>query len=129
MRIPFLAIVFVLAAGCARADQIDNVVTNLPDDWHDGPTPVIILPQTTPVGQLLTNSFHCALLDDCITNYSLMMSRQVTLTNHGFWTERYLAVLVRTKRGEKLVLFKSFDLPLPDGTRTNAWWSRVFDAK
>jgi hypothetical protein len=156
MRTTVLAVLFALVAGCATADQIDNVVTNLPDNWPMGgsATPVFFLPQTAPLDQLLTNSFHCWQLDDSITDYKVINRRQITNPRahipKGFM-DSYLAVLVQTRHGEKIVLIghlsrqwfrrpsNEFSLSpfstrldwfLPEGSSTNVcWWSQVVDAK
>jgi hypothetical protein len=56
MRTTFLAIFFALVASCATADEIDDVVTNLPSGWTDNETGVIITPQTASTEDVLRRS-------------------------------------------------------------------------
>lgn len=118
-----LAASFALFAICAIADEIDDLVTNLPDGWDGGISSVIPLPETAPTEQLLHIVFQQWWFDNNhITNYTTLKSRQVTIPRAHFpsaYTDSYTAALVQTGHGEKIVLlrYEAF---------TKGWWSRVF---
>jgi hypothetical protein len=122
MRAAFLAIFFALLAGSATADQIDTLVTNLPPGWGSGAAPIINQPETASVEQLLPQAFHCWLLEDSVANYKLILSRQISIPRAHIlraYSDSYLAALVQTSRGEKIVLFRYESF-------AKGWWSRVF---
>ena len=87
MRTTFLAIVFALVAICARADQIDNVVTSLPDFWNDNETGVIIMPQTASTEDVLRSVFEKWSFPTNqpptgyvqVTNFTVLKTRQVAI--------------------------------------------------
>jgi len=122
MRTAFFAIFFALLTGSATADQIDSLVTNLPDGWDGGMTPIINQPETASIDQLLPKAFHCWLLEDSIADYKVIMSRQVSIPRARFpgaYTDSYTAALVQMRHGEKIVLFRYEAF-------SKGWWSRVF---
>src|ERR1017187_7740455 len=80
MRVTLLTFFFALSAFCATADQIDNLVTNLPDGWDGGQTPMVNLPETSSVEQVLRGVFKVWWFDDShVTNFTVLKSRQVTI--------------------------------------------------
>ena len=126
MRTLFFTLLFAMVVWCAKADQIDEVVTNLPDGWSSGMTPIINLPETASVEQLVPPVLHCSFLDDSIVDHKVIQSRQVSIPRsrilqHPF-VDSYLAVQIQTKHGEKIMLLRY--QPFVKG-----WWSRVYDAK
>jgi hypothetical protein len=127
MRTTFLAVFLVLVAGCATADQIGDLVTNLPDGWNLGLAPIVPLPKTASTEQVLHAVFQVRLTGDgLITNYTVLKARQVTLAgvhHPGARKDSYTAVLVQTGHSEKIVLFRYDDF-------SKGWWSsRIYDAK
>jgi hypothetical protein len=86
MRTTSLAIFFALMASCATADQIDNIVTNLPDVWDDGSTRLIIMPKTASTEDVLQRVFQKWWFPDSqianysqITNFTVLKTRQVSI--------------------------------------------------
>jgi hypothetical protein len=128
MRVTLLTFFFALSAFCATADQIDNLVTNLPDGWDGGQTPMVNLPETSSVEQVLRGVFKVWWFDDShVTNFTVLKSRQVTIPrahSPGAFTDSYTAALVETNHGKKIVLFRYWSWDLARG-----WWSRVYDEK
>jgi hypothetical protein len=125
MRVLFFTVIFALAAWPGLADPIDNFFTNLPAGWRNGATPIIKLPETASVNQLLPKVFHCWLFEDSISDYKVIAYRDISIPRanlpHAF-TDTYTAVLVRTKHGDKIVLL-SYRIFI------KGWWSRVYDTK
>ena len=136
MRTTVLAIFFASAAIFARADEIDNVVTNLSDGWNDNETGVIITPQTASTDDVLqrvfdkwcfytfeppTNYFH-------ITNFTVLKTREVAIPVGHFAGARaysYTAVLVQASQGvQVVVLLRYFDV-----YTSRAWLSAVSEIK
>ena len=135
MRTTFLSILFALMADCAIADQIDNVVTNLPDCWSDVVTGPIIVPKTASVEDVLPKLFEHWLFPDSqmtnysrITNFTVLTTRQVIISVYHSPrapVHTYTAVIVKTNLGEKVVLLRYIDV-----YTSRAWWSsEIFDAK
>lgn len=136
MRATFLAIFFVLVASCATADEIDSVVTDLPDGWNDNESGVIIMPQTASTEDVLPKVFeHLRYFDSrsqsahyiWITNFTVLKTRQVTIpVGHypGAHAYSYTAVLVQSNCGEKVVLLRCFDV-----YTSRAWLGALFDVK
>jgi hypothetical protein len=135
MRTTFLAIFFALVASCARADEIDNVVTNLPDEWNDNETGVIIMPQTASTQEVLQKVFgkwwfytsQPPMNNIQITNFTTLKTRQVAIpVGHfpGAHVYSYTAVLVQASQGvQVVVLLRHFDV-----YTSRAWVSAVFEA-
>jgi hypothetical protein len=123
MRRTFFAAFIALFAICAIADEIDDLVTNLPDGWDGGIHPVHNLPETASIEQLLPKAFQSWWIDNShITNYTVLKSRQVAIPRAHFpgaYTDSYTAVLVQTSHGEKIVLlsYQPFD---------KGWSSQIF---
>ncbi len=137
MRTTFLAAFFALVAGCATADQIDNVVTNLSDAWNDHATGPIIMQKTASTEDVLPKVFEHLFYFDSqsqvahyiqITNFTILKVRQVAIPCCHFPGAKvysYTAVLLQTNLGEKIVLLRCFDV-----YTSRAWISsEVFDAK
>jgi hypothetical protein len=121
MRATFLALLFALLTSFAAADEIDMLVTNLPDGWDNGMNSIINLPESASVTQVLGAAFQVWWIDNThITNYTLLTSRQVAIPRAHFpgaYTDSYTAAFVQTSHGKKIVLFRYGG----DG-----WWSRIF---
>ena len=118
----FIAVFFALFSDSATADQIDCLVTNLPDGWNNGITSIINKPETASIDQLLPEALHCWLLEDSIADYKVLMSRQASIPRARFpgaYTDSYTAALVQTRHGEKIALFKYESF-------SKGWWSRIF---
>ena len=133
MRTTFLAIFLALVATCARADVIDNVITNLPDGWNDNETGTIIMPETASTEAVLQRVLRDWLFPGFgeITNFTVLKTRQVAIpVGHfpGAHVYSYTAVLVQASQGGKVqravVLLRCFDV-----YTSRAWLSTVFDAR
>ena len=129
MRTTFLAILFALVASCATADEIDDVVTNLPDAWNDNETGVIIMAQTASTEDVLQRVFRVWVFPGFgqITNFTILKTRQVAIPIchfPGAHVYSYTAVLVQSNCGEKVVLLRCFDV-----YTSRAWLSTPFDVK
>jgi len=139
-RMMLRSILYYLAAasmmGCATApDPIDNLVTQLSasEDWFNGIYPEVSLPKTASIKQVLIKVFPMAGVDsghltkyeilESVTSYKILKIRQVYIqpAPGNVPPESYIAVLVQTNLGEKIVLLK-YGGDIPD------WWSRVYDA-
>jgi len=130
MRAIFLAIFFALVASCATADEIDDVVTNLPGGWNDDTTGTIIMPKTASTEDVLQRVFRVWVFPDFgqITNFTVLQTRQVAIpVGHfpGAHVYSYTAVLVQASWGQKVVvLLRSFDV-----YTSRAWLSALFLTK
>ena len=134
MRTTLLAIFFALVASCATADEIDDVVTNLPSGWTDNQTGVIITPQTASTEDVLQKVFEKWLFYTSqqltnyirITNFTVLKTRQVAIpVGHfpGAHVYSYTAVLVQASQGvQVVVLLRYFDV-----YTSRAWLSAVFE--
>ena len=136
MRTIFLAVFFALVASCATADQIDNVVTNLPDGWTDNETGVIIMPQTASTEDVLQRVFGTWWFYTSqeltnyiqITNFTVLKTRQVAIpVGHypGAHVYSYIAVLVKASQGVQVVVLLGYF----DVYTSRAWLSAVFEVK
>jgi hypothetical protein len=136
MRSTLPAIFFALAATCATADEIDSVVTDLPNGWNDNEAGVIIMPQTASTGDVLPKVFeHLRYFDSqsqpahyiWITNFTVLKTRQVSIPSGHYPGARgysYTAVLIQSNCGEKVVLLRCFDV-----YTSRAWLAALFDLK
>jgi hypothetical protein len=135
MRATFLAIFFALVVGCAAADEIDSVVTDLPNGWNDNETGVMIMPQTASTEDVLRRVFEKWWFPTNqpptgniqITNFTVLKTRQVAIpVSHypGAHVYSYTAVLVQSNCGEKVVLLRCFDV-----YTSRAWLGALFNVK
>lgn len=131
MRTTILTILFAFAAACARADQIDNAITNLPDGWTDDPSGLIIVPKDTSPDDALQKVFQGRVFPDVgtVTNFTVLKTRQVKIPVGHFEGARaatYTAYLIKPSRdGNLVVLLRYFDVYSDAG----AWASAVFAEK
>ena len=126
MRAIFFAIFFALLASPAIADEINDVVTNLPSGWDDNQMGTLIMPTTASTNDVLQIVLRRILIPNCdeITNFTVLKSRQIAIPSCRGYAPvySYTAVLVQVCQGEKVVvLLRSIDV---DGSR--AWLSSVF---
>jgi hypothetical protein len=135
MRTSFLAFFLAMVASYATADEIENVVTNLPDGWNDNETGVIIMPQTASTQDVLhrvfqTWQFYTSDYTNYIqiTNFMILKTRQVAIpVGHfpGAHVYSYIAVLVQASQGvQVVVLLRYFDV-----YTSRAWLSAVSEIK
>ncbi len=124
MRTALVIILIALWAGCATADPIDNLVTNLSSShgmWINGIAPIIELPETATTEQVVERVFKMTGFDEGqVTRFKILETRTVHI--QGSVPDLYTAVLVETKFGEKIVLLRY------EG-KTIGWWSRVYKSK
>ena len=118
MRSIFLTIIATLLVGCATTpDPVDQLVNDLSSShglWEKGLFPIIKLPATAPIGEVVSE-----VLERQVASYKILRVRQVHI--RGSLPDLYTAVIVQTNVGEKIVLFQ-YQLP------AFGWWSRVEDA-
>jgi hypothetical protein len=128
MRATFLTIFFALVASYAMADQIDNVVTNLPDGWNDNEAGLIIMPKTASTKDVLQRAFRVYVFGfGQITNFTVLKTRQVPIPCchfPGASIYSYTAALVQASQGGKVVVL----LRYIDVYTSRAWLSAVFYA-
>lgn len=130
-----LALSFALVASCAAADQIDDVITDLPDGWNDNETGVMIMAQKASTEDVLRRVFEKWLFPTNqpptgyaqVTNFTILKTRQVAIpVGHypGAHSYSYTAVLVQSNCGDKVVLLRCFDV-----YTSRAWLGALFEVK
>jgi hypothetical protein len=134
MRTTFLAIFFALMTCCATADEIDNVITNLQDEWNDNETGVIIMPKTASTGDVLQKALGKWWFPTSqpptnyiqFTNFTALKTREVSIPAGHYPSAQvhtYTAVLLQASQGVQLVvLLRYFDV-----YSSRAWVSAVFE--
>lgn len=97
MRATFLVVFFVFVAFCATADEIDDVVTNLPDGWDDDQQGTIILPKTASTNDVFQSVLGRDAVPYCSTNFTVLRTRQIAIPSSHISTPvySYTAVLVQ----------------------------------
>lgn len=116
-------IVALLVAGCnSTPDPIDHLVADLSSThgmWRNGYSMEIKLPKTASTDELIEQFFKISSFDrGKVTSYKILKSRQVHIPDSDK-NEIFIAVLVKTDFGEKIVLFKKYE---------SGWWCRAYDA-
>lgn len=123
MKKIFVATLAVFLIGCAEVNPIDRLVARLSSDpmWLRGRSPIITtLPASASPAEVASKLLYVFVFDDGkVTQHRILKVREVQI-GHG----RYTAVLVKTNRGEKIVLVQYLD-----GDVVKGWWGRAFDAK
>ena len=108
--------------GNAASDPIDRLVARLSNThglWGNGATPVLNLPLTATIEQVIAEVFRVTVFErGYVTSYKIKQTKEVRI-DVDMPLERYMAVLVQTKLGEKIVLIRY---------ETSGWWGRVYDA-
>jgi hypothetical protein len=132
MRSILFSIFAALLVGCAtKPDPIDRLVAKLSPPhpsgkpyvsfgWDSGIFPVLGLPQTASTDELVSKALHMN-GNSQVTDYEILKIREVH-EEHGNLPNRYTAVLIQTKFGQKIVLLKYVNQAV-------GWWSRVYDVE
>jgi type IV pilus biogenesis protein CpaD/CtpE len=119
MRSIFLTIIATLLVGCATTpDPVDQLVNDFSSShglWEKGLFPIIKLPATAPIGEVVSE-----VLERQVASYKILRVRQVHI--RGSLPDLYTAVIVQTNVGEKIILLKY-------AGESVGWWSRIYDAK
>jgi hypothetical protein len=88
--------------------------------WVNGFAPKIDLPANAPTNQVLEQMFKVIGFNNGhVTSYQIVETRQVRIIG-GFQDTNFMAVLVETNLGRKVVL-------LQHQTGPGGWWSRTYD--
>jgi hypothetical protein len=106
--------------GCAPNDPIDSLAQRLSSDryWHNGYVYPINLPASASPNKLIIEAFdHTAASD--VKPATMHISNQRKVKIKGF---EYLALLVETDVGEKIVLLQYVE-------KAHCWFSYVFNVK
>lgn len=122
MRLIFIFIIAAFLVGCARTpDAIDLLVADLSSThgmWLNGYFLDIRLPKNASTQEVIEQVFKEAIFDTGkVTSYKILRTRQVHIADSSE-TDLYIAVLVHTNFGEKIILLK----------RGEDWWCRYYDA-
>ena len=116
-RLLLLTLLVYGLTASAATDPIDRLVSSLPSNglWINGLFPKITLPDTANPSQVVA----ACMVNAHIERYSILAVRNVTIAGVS---ERYVAALVDSNVGQKVVLLRYSS---PD----IGWWTRVYDAK
>jgi hypothetical protein len=112
----------------AKADEIDDLVTNLSNTnrlggWNSGQYSVLRLPATASTNDIIKKIFDMDLPKGQEADYKILEIRQVRIPN-GLRPDiqTYTAAVVRKDESKKIVIFNYWGPNL-------GWWSRVYDSK
>jgi hypothetical protein len=114
----YVLILFVVLSGCVQRDPINRIVKKESDNHYfkSGPISPVYLPSNAPIAEVITQAFSNAFpFRIYANNVNVITQRNVSLAGQTF-----IAVLVKTESGEKVV-FLQYDV--------NHWWHRVYDVK
>jgi len=124
MRYLLCRIIGLLAGCTATPDPVDRLVADLSAThglWINGAVPIIQLPEIASTEQVLERVFEMTGFErGRVKTYKVSKIRQVQIPVRSPLSVSYMAALVRTDLGEKIVLLRyGGDF---------RWWSRVYDA-
>jgi hypothetical protein len=91
--------------------------------WRNGLVPDLGLAGDTPIEALVARRFETPLLDGKISQFDVVDSRNITITERGVELPRsdYTAVLVNTNLGQKIVILRF-------NVASGKWFNKVFDS-
>lgn len=121
MKIIILTLVFLILVGCAKADQIDDLVARLSNDhmWRNGAFPIINLSETASNVEVIAQCVKMTGFDQGhIKTYKIIEVRKVKIP--GPIPDDYFAALIDSDFGKKIILFRY------EGPKSG-WWTRVYD--
>jgi hypothetical protein len=132
MRVLYCAIlVIILALGCSRRDPIDRLMARIPyENFPSYPFKMIELPPDASPEQLISalakrGAFELGHFE--FTTFNILEARRTHTAprpHYDIPQENFIAVLLDTNLGRKIVVFK------PMSNRDNAgWYYRTYDAK
>lgn len=107
----------------AKNDPITTLVEKLSAShvWQNGMYPILGLPATASTDEVIARVFEMTSFQEGrAKRYRILETRLVQISENLAYT--YLAALVRTDFGDRIVLLKYGD------SRTG-WWSRVYDSR
>ena len=123
MRSAAFSLIFLFCAACTAQDPIDSLVTRLSSNpmWINGITPLVSLPETTESRAIIAECFKMTGFDEGhVKRYKILEIKKVKID--GPLPDDYIAALVETDLGEKIVLFQHSNTSI-------GWWTRVYDSK
>jgi hypothetical protein len=126
----------------AKSDPITTLVERLSASpfWQNGMAPILELPATASTDEVITRMFEkISFAEGRVTQYGILETRLVQIPDSLPYPSpyyptvaavksskrlpyTYMAALVRTDYGDKIVLLKY-------GGPRIGWWSRVYDAR
>jgi hypothetical protein len=108
----------------AKGDPIASLVEKISAShgrWLNGSYPILGLPATASTDEVITRMFEMtSFAEGRVKQYRILETRLVQIS--GSLPNTYIAVLVRTELGDKVVLLKY------EGARMG-WWSRFYDPR
>lgn len=107
----------------AKGDPITRLVEKLAAShvWRNGMYPELMLPATASTDEVIARVFEVTSFGQGrAKQYRILETRLVQISESLPYT--YIAALVRTELGDKIVLLKYEDPP-------TGWWSRVYDSR
>jgi hypothetical protein len=124
-----LAVVF---SGCSRSDPIDRLMTEIPHEFTPSyPYRPIQLPETATPEQLISALAERGTQDlghFDFTGYKILETRKTHTKlgpNDEQFIENYIAVLLDTRLGQKIVVFK----PQNRNGTWSGWYYKTYDAR
>jgi hypothetical protein len=121
----------------AKRDPITTLVERLSASplWGNGRFPTLGLPATASTDEVIARIFEkTGFAEGQVTHYRILETRLVQIPDDSAYPNSgagriakrlpytYMAALVRTDLGDKIVLLKYEDPP-------TGWWSRVYDPR
>lgn len=123
MKFILTIIVSLLCSACAAQAPIDSLAAKLSSDplWMNGGSPLIKLPETAENSEVIAECFKMTDFDHGHVNkFKILEIKKIKI--RGALPDEYLAALVDSDLGKKIVLFRY------TGSITG-WWTRVYDQK
>jgi hypothetical protein len=103
-------------------DPIDALVAQLAPTggiWRNGLSPILDLPATAPIEEVVAEFFQKVSYAEGETGSPTVKEIRRVQIDHSAGDDEYIAVLVDTKLGRKILLLQY--------SPAGGWWSRVYD--
>jgi hypothetical protein len=109
------------AEQAAKSDPITTLVEKISAShglWLNGIYPILGLPATASTDEVIARMFEMtSFAEGRVKQYRILETRLVQVSG-----DTYIAALVRTELGDKIVLLRYAGTPM-------GWWSRVYDPR